>query len=168
MVRGVAVAGGRPGLQRGCRPHGRPQPGGPDLHHGGGQTFRIVGVLASKGTGNGDDIDDKVIIPYTSTQRIAGTKTVNEIWGKAGSAREAELAVVQLGRIFRRKLGLDQSAPTPVPDGGEPGMGVPPGKPMPVMPGGKVFVERGMVRGGETRSETPGGTAGTVLGGALT
>lgn len=84
-----------------------------------GTTFRIVGVLAPKGKGQGEGIDDKILIPYTSAQRIAKKKTVEEIWAKAGSSQEADLAVVQLGRIFRRKLGLDQSAPTPVSPGSQ-------------------------------------------------
>lgn len=79
-----------------------------------GTTFLIVGVLEAKGAGQGENIDDKILIPYTSAQGIAKKKTVEEIWAKAGSAQEADLAVVQLGRIFRRKLGLDQSAPTPM------------------------------------------------------
>lgn len=79
-----------------------------------GLEFRILGVLSQKGTGQGDGIDDKILIPYTTAQKIAKKKTAEEIWGKAKSAREADLAVVQMGRIMRRKLGLDQNAPTPV------------------------------------------------------
>ncbi len=84
-----------------------------------GQNYRIIGVLQAKGRGNADDIDDKVIIPYTSALKIAEKKNVDEIWGKAGSATDADLSVVQLGRIFKRKLGLDQTAPTPVSNGGQ-------------------------------------------------
>lgn len=119
-----------------------------------GRTFRIVGVLASKGPGSSDGIDDKIIIPYTAAQRIAATKAVTEIWAKAGSPREAELAVVQLGRIFRRKLGLDQSAPTPVPADGGPEM--PSGEPMPSMPRGKAMLERGTARGMSRAVVRPG------------
>ena len=79
-----------------------------------GMTFRIVGVLAPKGPGKADDIDNKIVIPYTTALRIAEKKTVAEIWGKAETPQKADLAVVQLGRIFKRKLGLDQSAPTTV------------------------------------------------------
>jgi putative ABC transport system permease protein len=79
-----------------------------------GQSFRIIGVLDKKGAGNGEGIDDKIVVPYTAAMKFDGKKTVDEIWGKAGSENEADLAVVQLGRILRRKLGLDQSAPTPV------------------------------------------------------
>lgn len=86
-----------------------------------GRTYRVIGVLSAKGRGNAENIDDMVVIPYTSAMQIAEKKTVVEIWGKAPSPDEADLAVVQLGRIFKRRLGLDQSAPTPVPGNGEGG-----------------------------------------------
>ncbi|ATW25134.1 ABC transporter permease [Candidatus Formimonas warabiya] len=82
-----------------------------------GLTFRIAGVLSPKGAGKGEGIDDKIVIPYTTAQKIAQQKTVGEIWAKAASADDADLAVVQLGRIFRRQLGLDQHAPTIVTPG---------------------------------------------------
>ncbi len=85
-----------------------------------GTTYRIVGVLEQKGAGNAEDIDDKIIIPYTSALKIADKRTVDQIWGKAASKEEADLVVVQLGRIFKRKLGLDQTAPTGT-SGGEEG-----------------------------------------------
>lgn len=88
-----------------------------------GRTFRIVGVLAPKGPGKAEDIDDKIVIPFTSALKIAEKKTVAEIWGKAETPVKADLAVVQLGRIYKRKLGLDQSAPTTISgssDEGEP------------------------------------------------
>ena len=83
-----------------------------------GSNYRIIGVLEEKGSGNGDDIDNKVLIPYTSAQKIAEKRTVDQIWGKASSEKEADLVVVQLGRIFKRKLGLDPTAPTLVSSGG--------------------------------------------------
>jgi putative ABC transport system permease protein len=99
-----------------------------------GSTFRIVGVLEPKGKGNAEGIDYKILIPYTTAQKIVEKRTVEEIWGKAGSPREADLAVVQMGRIFRRKLGMDQKAPTPVVPGNNEGeAGGAPAKPMPAM-----------------------------------
>ncbi|HHY70733.1 MAG TPA: FtsX-like permease family protein, partial [Thermoanaerobacterales bacterium] len=83
-----------------------------------GRTFRIVGVLAPKGPGKAEDIDDKIVVPYTTALKIAEKKTITEIWGKAETPIKADLAVVQLGRIFKRKLGLDQSAPTTLPGNG--------------------------------------------------
>lgn len=70
----------------------------------GGINYRIVGVLAQKGEGNGDGIDDKVIIPYTSAMRISGAKDVTEIWAKSDTSDDAEFAMLQLGRIFTRKI----------------------------------------------------------------
>lgn len=77
-----------------------------------GKTYRIIGVLTQKGAGKADDIDNKVIIPYTSALKIAQKRTVEAIWGKAESKEKADLAIVQLGRIIKRKLGLDQKAPS--------------------------------------------------------
>ncbi|MCG8500696.1 MAG: ABC transporter permease [Firmicutes bacterium] len=77
-----------------------------------GETYRIVGILSQKGAGNAEDIDDKIVIPYTSAQKIAEKRTVEEIWGKAAGKREADLAVVQLSRIIKKDLRMGQSAPT--------------------------------------------------------
>lgn len=78
-----------------------------------GINYRIVGVLSEKGKGNGDGIDDKIVIPYSSALKIIGQNNADEIWAKSNSSDEAELAMVQLGRIFKRKVGLGQNiAPT--------------------------------------------------------
>lgn len=88
-----------------------------------GFTFRITGVLAPKGAGQAEGIDDMIVIPYTTALKLANQKTVKEIWAKASDPDAADLAVVQMGRIYRRQLGLDQKAPTPVPPSqGEEGM----------------------------------------------
>ncbi|MDD4678103.1 MAG: ABC transporter permease [Tissierellia bacterium] len=71
-----------------------------------GINYRIVGVLGEKGEGKGEGIDDKIVIPYTSAMKIAKTKDILEIWAKSNSAEDAELAMVQLGRIYKRKVGL--------------------------------------------------------------
>lgn len=77
-----------------------------------GETYRIIGVLTQKGPGKADDIDNKVVIPYTSALKITQKRTVEAIWGKAESKEKADLAIVQLGRILKRKLGIDQKAPS--------------------------------------------------------
>ena len=77
-----------------------------------GQSYRIIGVLEPKGKDKAENIDDKIIIPYTTAQRIDKKRTVEEIWGKANSAEDAELATIQLGRIFKKEL--DSSHITPV------------------------------------------------------
>ncbi len=112
-----------------------------------GRSFRVVGVLSLKGEGKADDIDDAVLVPYTTALQFAEKKTVEQIWVKASSPKEADLAVVQMGRIFKRKLGIDQKAPTPASDqqnSEEPGMEEvprevvpePPRREEPTLPGG--------------------------------
>ncbi len=78
-----------------------------------GQSYRILGVLEEKGAGNANDVDNKVVIPYTTAQRIEEKRTVEEIWAKAASSRDAQLATVQLGRIFQREMGSAPNAPQP-------------------------------------------------------
>ncbi|NLL17449.1 MAG: FtsX-like permease family protein [Clostridia bacterium] len=126
-----------------------------------GYTFRITGVLAPKGAGQAEGIDDMIVIPYTTALKLASQKTVEEIWGKAQDPKAADLAVVQLGRIFRRQLGLDQKAPTPVPPS-QGGAGMP-GEPG--MEGGGIIVEEAIpVPGSEERQEEiPGINTGKDL-----
>jgi len=89
-----------------------------------GINYRIIGVLSEKGEGNGDGIDNKIIIPYTSALKILGQNNVSEIWAKSNSSDEAELAMVQLGRIYKRKVGIGQNiAPGQEGEGGESGEG---------------------------------------------
>ncbi|MDI3317325.1 MAG: ABC transporter permease [Bacillota bacterium] len=103
----------------------------------GGQEFRIMGVFAPR-PGDPQDVDRSVVIPYTLAEDLMERTDADEIWAKARSPEEAQLAVAQLGRIFRRQLGLDQSAPTPAP-GGSPATSEPGGPagsaPAPVKPG---------------------------------
>lgn len=74
------------------------------------ETYRVVGVLSKKGNAQ-EGLDDMIIIPYTTALKIAGKRSVDEIWVKADSAKSADLAIAQMGRIYRRKLGLDLKAP---------------------------------------------------------
>ncbi len=86
-----------------------------------GTTYRIIGVLEAKGNGSADNIDNKIVVPYSTALKIADKRTVAEIWGKAPTSIEADLAVVQLSRIIKNKLGLDQDRPisTDPSDGGQ-------------------------------------------------
>jgi len=99
-----------------------------------GRTFQILGVLEPKGESMAEGIDNKIVMPYTTAQQIANKRTVEAIWGKAGSNQEAELAQTQLGRIFSRELGFGGPSLTPAPPTDVEGM---PGgmKEMPVNPG---------------------------------
>jgi putative ABC transport system permease protein len=101
-----------------------------------GINYRIIGVLGEKGEGKGDGIDDKIVIPYTSAMKIAKTKDILEIWAKSNSAEDAELAMVQLGRIYKRKVGLGSNIKPSTEEGEQPpgeggGMDMPIEEPMP-------------------------------------
>lgn len=69
-----------------------------------GINYRIIGVMAQKGKGNGEDIDDKIIVPFTSAMKIKDVRTIEEIWGKSETSDDVNLAMVQLGRIFTNKV----------------------------------------------------------------
>ncbi len=111
-----------------------------------GINYRIVGVLTEKGKDKGDGIDDKIVIPYTSALKISNTKDILEMWAKSNSAEDAELAMVQLGRIYQRKVGIGNN----IRPGNDQGDGeVPPDMPIeepmpepevPGVPGGKENV----------------------------
>ncbi|HAQ41243.1 MAG TPA: cell division protein FtsX [Clostridiales bacterium] len=88
-----------------------------------GINYRIVGVLSEKGKGKGEGIDDKIVIPYTSAMKISDTKEIEEIWAKSNNAEDAELAMVQLGRIYKRKVGLGNNISPNNEQGGEGGEG---------------------------------------------
>lgn len=111
-----------------------------------GINYRIVGVLAEKGKDKGDGIDDKIVIPYTSALKIANTKDILEIWAKSNSSEDAELAMIQLGRIYQRKVGIGSNIR---PGNGQEEEGMEPDIPMeepmpeepsPEVPGGKENV----------------------------
>ncbi len=82
-----------------------------------GESYEIIGMLEAKGKGKADGIDEKIIVPYTCAQKIAEKRTVEEIWCKANSTDEANLAVVQLGRIIKRKMNIGENK---APSGGSP------------------------------------------------
>ncbi|HCC32344.1 MAG TPA: cell division protein FtsX [Clostridiales bacterium] len=73
----------------------------------GGHRFTIIGVLAPKGAGLADDIDRLLVVPVTAAQRLTMSFLIDEIWAKAASREAVEPAVVQIGRILRRRFDLE-------------------------------------------------------------
>ncbi len=67
-------------------------------------SFTIIGVLEQKGDGQADNIDNKIVIPYTTSMKINNVRTVNEIWAKSETEQDVSLAMIQLGRIYNAKL----------------------------------------------------------------
>ena len=53
----------------------------------GKQPFKVLGVMASKGQGMGEDMDDQILTPYTTVQKkLLGITHVNNITVSAASA----------------------------------------------------------------------------------
>ncbi|HXH06669.1 MAG TPA: ABC transporter permease [Vicinamibacterales bacterium] len=67
------------------------------------QPFRVVGVMASKGTGSmGDDQDDRVFVPYTTVQKkLLGIQHLNNITLSATSAAEVPRVAEAVGQLLR-------------------------------------------------------------------
>ncbi|MEW6524726.1 MAG: ABC transporter permease [Bacillota bacterium] len=72
----------------------------------GGQQFTVIGVLNAKGAGMANDVDNRIIIPVTTAQRLTRNYMVNEVWAKAQDQEHAKAALVQISRIYRNKLGI--------------------------------------------------------------
>lgn len=107
-----------------------------------GQRFTVIGVLAPKGKGMADDIDDKILVPVTTAQRLTWDTRVGELWLKARSKAAVDAAVVQVSRIFRKKFNIQDAAP------GDPG----PGEPAPSGPGmGRFPMEKQVMMAREGR-----------------
>ncbi|HBH12048.1 MAG: Cell division protein FtsX [Clostridiales bacterium 38_11] len=81
--------------------------------------FTIVGVLKKKGDGKAENIDNKIVVPYTTAMRLNDIRTVDEIWGKALDEKDTSLAIVQLSRIYSRKIQGTPVNTTNPDDGGE-------------------------------------------------
>lgn len=86
-----------------------------------GINYRIIGVLSEKGEDKGEGIDNKIVIPYTSSMKISNERNVKEIWAKSENAEDAELAMVQLGRIYQRKVGIGSNVQPGQNNGGDGG-----------------------------------------------
>jgi len=72
-----------------------------------GNTFKVVGVLASKGSSMGQSGDDVVIVPLSTAERLTKTTSINQVYlqGKAGQDMNMVMAEVQnsMARMFPNK-----------------------------------------------------------------
>lgn len=69
-----------------------------------GEQFTVVGLMEKKGQGIGGDYDDRVLVPVTAAQRIAGTNRISVIYAQARSAEEAPIAVSHIMNIYQHKF----------------------------------------------------------------
>jgi putative ABC transport system permease protein len=62
-----------------------------------GNSFKVVGVLASKGSSLGQSGDDVVIVPLSTAERLEKTTSINQVYlqGKSGQNMDLVMAEVQ-------------------------------------------------------------------------
>jgi putative ABC transport system permease protein len=62
-----------------------------------GNSFKVVGVLASKGSSMGQSGDDVVIVPLSTAERLTKTTSINQVYlqGKSGQNMDLVMAEVE-------------------------------------------------------------------------
>lgn len=88
-----------------------------------GQRYRVLGVLEPKGSKMAGGIDQKIVVPVTTAQRITKSYAVDAIWAKAKDRNSVDLAVVHISRVMRKKFGLKLTSATAAMKQGESGEG---------------------------------------------
>jgi putative ABC transport system permease protein len=77
-----------------------------------GQRFRVVGILAEKGSFLGNSQDDIVLVPYTMALKMyPGTRRKMALTAQANSELEVPEARAQIINLLRRRHGLEAHQP---------------------------------------------------------
>jgi len=88
-------------------------PVGKDMRVGNLQ-FKVLGVLAEKGSTFGNDQDDTAVVPYTTVQKKLLQRTilsVGQAMVSASSERGAALAETQIAELLRQRHGIGVDEP---------------------------------------------------------
>jgi len=68
------------------------------------QPFKVIGVMASKGQGMGEDMDDQILVPYTTMQKkLLGTTYIQNITVSAASAGETSATADAIAILLRTR-----------------------------------------------------------------
>ncbi len=73
-----------------------------------GLRFRVVGVLDELGAALGVDRDSQVLMPITAAQRLFGTRRVDTIFVKAGSAADLDAVSQRLQGVLAERLDPEE------------------------------------------------------------
>lgn len=72
-----------------------------------GIRFKVVGLLASKGSSFGGNNDDKILIPITTAERLLATKGIKSVYVRAESQETIDLAIAGLEQALQKKFRGD-------------------------------------------------------------
>lgn len=73
-----------------------------------GVNFKVVGLLEEKGAASFGSNDDRVIIPFTTAQRLTGARGVQQVYVQADSPESVDSVVAQLDNyLYRRTKSTD-------------------------------------------------------------
>lgn len=76
----------------------------------GSQPFRVLGVMASKGQGMGEDMDDQILVPYTTVQKkLAGITHLQSIVISAASAEETSAVADRIAIALRARHNIERA-----------------------------------------------------------
>ncbi|MBM3769778.1 MAG: FtsX-like permease family protein [Acidimicrobiia bacterium] len=68
------------------------------------QPFRVVGVMVSKGQGMGEDMDDQILVPYTTVQKkLLGITFIHNITVSASSASQTGSTADAIAILLRAR-----------------------------------------------------------------
>lgn len=74
--------------------------------HVGERRFRVVGVMEPMGQLFGQDLDNYVIVPYKTLNKLFGERLTTRLAVKAKSAERIDEAMEQVTRVLRSRRGL--------------------------------------------------------------
>ncbi|MDT3698112.1 MAG: ABC transporter permease [Thermincola sp.] len=75
-----------------------------------GINFKVVGILEEKGAASFGSNDDRVIIPFTTAQRLTGARGIQSVYVQADSPDSVNSVVNQLDNYLYRKSNQDTDA----------------------------------------------------------
>ncbi|HTP13275.1 MAG TPA: ABC transporter permease [Bacteroidota bacterium] len=74
-----------------------------------GQSFRVIGVLETKGQSGFQNPDDQIIVPLTTAQRrLFGVDYLSQITAQVAAPEESDAAMIEMERVLRREHKLRQ------------------------------------------------------------
>jgi putative ABC transport system permease protein len=77
-----------------------------------GRQFKVIGVLARKGTTGFGDNDQQILIPFlTGRFGLFGTDRINDIWARVASADSVTVAMGEIQAALRRSHRLTVNRP---------------------------------------------------------